>query len=483
MKIQTKLIFGLIIGSLALISSAFFAMQWSFSAGLMDYVSKRELAQKEKLVSALAQFYARNHTWEPLVEQRDLWSQILRQAAGEQDQNPTFGDRRPPRPPHGRPPPRHEGGAPPDGRRPPPGEPPPREPRHPTLMDAQKQPVIGEYHDKYLTVPIALDGTTVGWLAMPPKKELTEAVDIAFRANQNLVFLVVAGVLSLSSICFSFPLARHFLKPLSKLGQATHALAQGHYDVELDHRRRDELGTLAEDFRTLAETLKNNEGMRKRWIADISHELRTPLAIIKGEIEAMQDGIRPLSQENLSSLHQEVRHLEKLIQDLFELSNAELGALKYQKSQLDLREILQDSIDKHDRQFQCKDFVVNCIVPSLAVPVYGDETRLTQLIDNLLGNTVKYAEDRAQIMITLAGDDHRAELTIEDSGPGVPPEALPYLFDHLYRVEHSRNRALGGAGIGLAICKKIVDAHNGTIRASQSTQGGLAVTLQIPLSR
>lgn len=364
---------------------------------------------------------------------------------------------------------------------PPRGEVPPPTPKPPALLDSHKRPLIGEYAQDFLTTPIELSGTIVGWLAIPPKNELTESIDIAFKASQNVVFLIIAGTLAILSICLSFPLARHFLMPLSQLGQATHALARGNYDVDLDLARRDELGTLAEDFNILANTLSTNENMRKRWIADVSHELRTPLAIIKGEVEAMQDGIRPLNQASLASVHQEVTHLEKLIQDLFELSNAELGALRYHKGPLNLNELVQESLEKYDHSFSQKSFAISASLPEKALIIEADETRLTQLLDNLLGNICKYTEPGAKVSIHLKQAGRMAQLCIEDSGPGVPPEALSHLFDYLYRVEHSRNRATGGSGLGLAICKRIVEAHNGRIQAQASALGGLAMIIHFPL--
>nr|WP_253938133.1 ATP-binding protein [Hahella sp. HN01] len=282
------------------------------------------------------------------------------------------------------------------------------------------------------------------------------------------------------ALLIALPLARQFVTPIKRLAVATRQLAQGAYDVELKVSGKDELGQLARDFHQLAQTLQSNETARRRWIADISHELRTPLAIAKGELEALVDGVRPTNRDNLLSIQQEIEHLQKLINDLYELTNAEVGALRYQKDEEDLRLILQHALDRHHANFTAAGFqLIHDLAPSPAM-VWADATRLSQLLDNLFSNTCKYADPGAQVRVSLNVDHDQVRLRIEDSGPGAPDEALPKLFDHLYRVENSRNRNTGGSGLGLAICRKIVEAHEGDISASRSPLGGLAIDVTLP---
>jgi two-component system sensor histidine kinase BaeS len=216
-------------------------------------------------------------------------------------------------------------------------------------------------------------------------------------------------------------------------------------------------------------------------VADISHELRTPLAVLRGEIEAVQDGVRQLSSQTLDTLHGEVMRLERLVGDLYELSLSDIGAMQYRKTQIDLLEVLQQSLEAHRAQFAEKGLT---LLPAphrpAKLPMLGDPERLSQLFTNLLKNTLRYTDCGGQLRISIEVRDGWVQLNFQDSAPGVPEKALPRLFDRLYRVESSRSREHGGAGLGLALCKNIVEAHDGTIDARPSPLGGLWIAINLP---
>ncbi|MBU6950236.1 ATP-binding protein [Hahella sp. HN01] len=456
MRIQSKLILALLIATTAMFAAMYSLMQWSFDRGFLDYVNRRDLQRQETLINNLQRFYRQSGSWEPLRRDHNLWRRLLE--AEDDDQQPW----RPPR--------RNEDDRPDR----------PHPPRPPTLLDADKQVVTGRFRSDFIMAPIKLGDQTVGWLALPPRVRVTEQNDLAFSQSQDKAFLVISTLMVAIALLIALPLARQFVTPIKRLAVATRQLAQGAYDVELKVSGKDELGQLARDFHQLAQTLQSNETARRRWIADISHELRTPLAIAKGELEALVDGVRPTNRDNLLSIQQEIEHLQKLINDLYELTNAEVGALRYQKDEEDLRLILQHALDRHHANFTAAGFqLIHDLAPSPAM-VWADATRLSQLLDNLFSNTCKYADPGAQVRVSLNVDHDQVRLRIEDSGPGAPDEALPKLFDHLYRVENSRNRNTGGSGLGLAICRKIVEAHEGDISASRSPLGGLAIDVTLP---
>ncbi|HEY6009101.1 MAG TPA: ATP-binding protein, partial [Geobacteraceae bacterium] len=244
----------------------------------------------------------------------------------------------------------------------------------------------------------------------------------------------------------------------------------------------DELGRLAEDFNSLAMTLEQNEKARRQWVADISHELRTPLAVLRGEIEALQDGVRQANPETIHSLHGEVLRLGRLVDDLYQLSLSDVGALTYRKEELDLTELLDEALAAFGPEFTQKGITLTAHIPrdGRAV-VFGDPARLHQLFANLLDNALKYTDSGGELIIRLVCDEARARLDFQDTAPGVSPYDLERLFDRLYRVEASRNRAAGGAGLGLAICRNIVEAHAGTITAQPSPLGGVRIILTLPL--
>jgi two-component system, OmpR family, sensor histidine kinase BaeS len=226
----------------------------------------------------------------------------------------------------------------------------------------------------------------------------------------------------------------------------------------------------------MALTLEKNEKARRQWVADISHELRTPLAVLRGEIEALMEGVRTVSPEAIRSLHAEVLRLHRLVDDLHQLALSDLGALTYRKEELDLADALRESIETCRGAFISKGVdLISDISGTQGITIFADRERLLQLFSNLLDNSLKYTDSKGELKVRLSSDSDRVVVEFEDSAPGVPEDEVGKLFDRLYRVEGSRNRASGGAGLGLAICRNIVEAHAGTIAAYPSSLGGVLV--------
>ncbi|EKD40360.1 MAG: hypothetical protein ACD_75C00075G0001, partial [uncultured bacterium] len=269
-----------------------------------------------------------------------------------------------------------------------------------------------------------------------------------------------------------------------ELAAATHRMAAGEFSTRVPVTTADELGRLAGDFNTLALTLESNEKARRQWVADISHELRTPLAVLRGEIEAIQDGVRNFDPESLRSLHQEVLRLGRLVDDLHQLSMSDLGALTYRREQQDLVIVLEQSLEFYRPEFVRKNIDLQADLPvSAPVNLFADQERLRQLFANLLDNSLKYTDEQGVVAVRLAIDADKVLIDFQDSAPRVAESDLPKLFDRLYRVENSRNRATGGSGLGLAICRNIVEAHDGAITASLSPLGGVWIQITFPRAR
>ncbi len=268
-------------------------------------------------------------------------------------------------------------------------------------------------------------------------------------------------------------------RPVKRLAEATHLLAAGQHATRVPVESRDELGRLAGDFNSLAQALERNEQLRRGFMADVSHELRTPLAVISGELEALEDGVRPLSRESLASLRTEVSALGKLVDDLNQLALADVGALAYRKQSLNLVPIIEQAVDSYRERMADKHLALDLDLAASA-PVFGDADRLTQLFRNLLENSARYTDGGGRLRVAAHRDGARVAIDFEDSAPGVPAASLPHLFERFYRVEGSRSRANGGAGLGLAICRNIVQAHGGDIAADPSALGGLRVRVTLP---
>jgi two-component system sensor histidine kinase BaeS len=277
-------------------------------------------------------------------------------------------------------------------------------------------------------------------------------------------------------------LARQLIRPIRRLATAANKLASGDYDTRIKVASHDELGELAVDFNKLSETLKKNEGLRRQWITDISHELRTPLAVLRGEIEAMQDGIRSPDMDRLRSLHVEVLSLTKLVDDLYGLSLSDMGALTYKLAPLELGAVIEEVVNAFETRFRKKNITLK-IKQSLNGPltVNGDVEALHQLFTNLAENSYRYTDTGGQCEIDIDAEGNRVIVEVRDSAPGVPEDALPNLFERLYRVDTSRSRALGGSGLGLSICKNLVEAHSGEISVHESPLGGLTVRVSMPM--
>jgi two-component system sensor histidine kinase BaeS len=245
---------------------------------------------------------------------------------------------------------------------------------------------------------------------------------------------------------------------------------------------QDELGQLARNFNTMAQTLAKYEQMRQQWISDISHELRTPLSVLRGELEAIQDGVRKVDRETLNSLHAEVLHVGKIVNDLHELSLADSGSLPFKKEPIDPLTVLANTLRSFRTRFEQRAIDLQAdLATNAPARVLGDADRLSQLFANLLENTLRYADSPGTLKLWHSRTAGRITLYFEDSGPGVPPASLEHLFDRLYRVDKSRSRALGGSGLGLSICRSIAETLGGSIRAINATSGGLRIELVLPV--
>ena len=351
------------------------------------------------------------------------------------------------------------------------------------LLDAEDRPVAGnpQIPRNAPAIEIRHDGQRIGRLLLSPLPKLDSDLDLAFAQEQRQHMEVIALIVLLGALALAWALSRWLLRPVRALAAGTRSLAAGDYATHIDIDRGDELGALARDFNRLAAALAQHRDARRQWGADIAHELRTPISVLSGEIQALQDGVRQVDAARLASLQAECRRLHDLVEDLYQLSLSDAGALSYQFEAMDLAELVQDAVRAQSGVMQ--DAGLTLVASAIRAPcplARGDRTRLRQLADNLLANATRYTDRPGRVTLSLDRDGQHAHLRIDDTAPGVPDAALPRLFERLYRVEGSRSRAFGGAGLGLAICRNIVDAHGGTIAASHSPDGGLRIDIALP---
>ena len=287
----------------------------------------------------------------------------------------------------------------------------------------------------------------------------------------------------LVSIGIAFLLSRHLLAPIKRLSEAAEALGDRNFSTRIPVVSKDELGTLAIRFNTMAEKLETYERNQQQWLSDISHELRTPLSVLIGEIEALQDGIRKPDKASLSSLCAEARHLSKIVNDLHYLSLSEAGTAPMEMNIIKPLPVLSQAIYFFQNRMVNNEMSVEVLLDPAAADLQmkGDRDRLMQLFTNLLENALNHTNKPGALTIRQTNSGRQLTIIFEDTGPGVSELALPRLFDRLYRADPSRNRKTGNSGLGLAICKTIVENHNGKILAQNSEKGGLKIEIRLPV--
>jgi two-component system sensor histidine kinase BaeS len=329
-----------------------------------------------------------------------------------------------------------------------------------------------------LRVPIEYRDITVGTLLLLPNPDLSEQLELQFAAAQQSSLYISALVALFVAAIISLIFTLNFTGPIRKLATATKGLIGGEFKTRVNIKNKDEIGKLSRHFNILAKTLEKNSESQKQWIADISHELRTPLAILKSEIEAIQDGIRNFDDEALKSLSNEVARLHSLVDDLYELALSDIGGMKYQMTDLDLGDVLKETLDGYKERYQKSgiEFSTNFEEP---ISIVGDRQRLSQLFTNLLENSLRYTDSPGTLKINTSIEVDHAIVTFSDSAPGIDPKSIDKIFDRFYREELSRSREKGGAGIGLSICVAIVEAHSGSITAKPSKLGGLLIEIKL----
>ena len=297
--------------------------------------------------------------------------------------------------------------------------------------------------------------------------------------------VVVAGVTAgLVGLALALLLVRQITRPLGSLSHAAGQIAGGDLTVRVPVQSKDEFGALAITFNQMASSLETQEKLRRNLMADVAHELRTPLAGIQGTVEAMQDGIFPTTGENLQAVHDQVMLLNRLVEDLRTLANAEAGQLSLDRLPFDLVELCRHQVTAFQPQAHGKQIDLTLHTTGELITVRGDEQRLGQVLNNLLDNALRHTPAGGTVQVELATTNGLVRLAVIDSGAGVPADALPHLFDRFYRAESSRNRLTGGSGLGLAIARQLVQAHGGRIWAESPASGqtqGSAFILELPL--
>jgi histidine kinase len=310
----------------------------------------------------------------------------------------------------------------------------------------------------------------------------------SFRAAVNEALMVAGGAALLAAVVVSLVIAQRVVAPVEAITHASQRIADGHYDQRVAApqaapQAADELGQLAHAFNQMAERLEHTEQMRRDLLGDVSHELRTPLTAITGSMEALEDGVLAAEPATFQRIRAEADRLQRLVNDLQELSRVEAGAYMLDRQPLAVETLVQMARERVAPVYAQKQIALAADVAQHLPTVLGDPDRLLQVLLNLLNNAVQYTAAGGSVCVEAKQVGHDVQVTVCDNGVGIAAEHLPHLFTRFFRVDKSRSRqAGGGSGIGLAIAKHLVEAHGGRIWAESQGDGkGSTFTVALPV--
>lgn len=308
--------------------------------------------------------------------------------------------------------------------------------------------------------------------------------EVARTTARVISFFLLASLLGLAlSLVVSLVLARTLTRPMRELETATGRLAAGDFDQRVPVRADDELGRVARGFNHMAARLGELKRERQELYASVSHELRTPVTSIRGFAQALEEGVGTPAENrrHLAIIQEESARLERLVNDLFQLARLEAGQITFEWQRVDLGRLAGQAVEKLRTQAEQNGVTLAFIGPEHELGVRADPDRIDQVLGNLVQNALRFTPRGGQITVRAERDADRGQVSVSDTGPGIPEKDLELVFDRFYTVDRSRARSKAGTGLGLAIAREIVEAHGGVIRAGRAEEGGALLTFTIPL--
>lgn len=349
--------------------------------------------------------------------------------------------------------------------------------------------------EKEASFELKVGGQIVGYLYWQGGMAFS-AADESFLLSRLTRAAITAGLIAAGlSLLLALLLSYTLMRPVRDLTQAARRLGERDLMQRVRVSGKDELAEMARTFNRMADSLQQAEDSRRALTADIAHELRTPLAVQRANLEAMQDGVYPLSVENLAPVLEQNLLLTRLVDDLRTLALAESGQLTLERVPTDLTVLVQRLVERFQPQAVGRRIALEYRYSSegkIQLSFNLDPQRIEQILSNLISNALRFTPDGGQIVVQLGpadpgkitGNNLRAvQVLVRDSGPGIPTEALPRVFERFYRADRSRSRSEGGSGLGLAIARQLAEAHGGSLTAANHPQGGAVFTLLLPAIR
>ena len=328
-------------------------------------------------------------------------------------------------------------------------------------------------------VPIDVDGRRVGFVLVTPLGSGNTPEALFLQTVTRAVLLVSLGMGLLSLIIAAF-IARQITAPLRRLAGAAYRVARGDLSVRVPVKGEDDLARVGLAFNRMAVALERQRHLRRQLMNDIAHELRTPLSVIQAHVEALIDGVFPPTPENLRPIHEQTLLLRRLVEDLRELALAEAGELKMAQDDLDMVRVIRRAVGSMRPTAEQKGVTLQEDIRGATLPTRGDAQRLEQVLLNLLSNAVRHTPPGGTVTVRAWQERGRVYVQVRDTGPGIPPEDLPHVFERFWRGDRSRSRETGGTGLGLAIARRWVEAHGGRIWAESPPGQGAIFTFALP---
>lgn len=342
------------------------------------------------------------------------------------------------------------------------------------IVDSRNPNAAGRLDSTELEQAIALqmDDKVVGYLVHEGGIVFTSGDDTELVNRLTRAAYIAAGVAIGFALLLALLLSSRLLKPVRALTQAASDLAEGDLSQRVAIQGHDELAVLGQTFNQMASSLENAEQSRRAMTADIAHELRTPLAVQRAQLEALQDGVYPATDENLGALLKQNILLTRLVADLRTLALADAGQLQLENIATDLEKLTARVTDQFRPQADEMGIQLQFSKQGNCREISLDPGRVEQIIGNLISNALRYTPEKSWVKIDLDCSNKKAVLTVRDNGSGIPEEAGEQIFERFYRADNSRSRAEGGTGLGLAIARQLAEAQGGELTASNHPEGG-----------
>ena len=330
-------------------------------------------------------------------------------------------------------------------------------------------------------IPVQINGKTVGTLI--PANTHHGEWESEFINSVTRATLWAAAAASILALILGIIISKHLTGPLSVLSSAARRLAGRDLGYRVPVVTGDEIGELAKAFNHMADSLERNEKLKRNLTADTAHELRTPLAILRGNLESLQEGVIAATPEVIISLHDEVVRISRLVNELQDIGLADAGELHLSRREAPVEELVEKVAMPFSGEAKYKNVNFTVDLPANLPAVHVDPDRIVQVLLNILGNALRYTPSGGKVTLSavLAGDN--IVFSIKDTGPGIAPEDLDNVFERFYRSDKSRTRAGGGTGLGLAIAKGLVEAHGGKIWAESRLKEGSIFSFTVPVYR